>query len=68
MLWVAAIHLEVLMCVSGLDVQVSADLAVPQVDNIANPRFLTVKRFASDDFVRRKNIFRTGPVNSKNIY
>ena len=32
MLWTAAIHLEVLMCVRGLDVQVSAHLAVPQVD------------------------------------
>ena len=32
MLWVATIHLEVLVCVCGLDMQVSADLAVPQVD------------------------------------
>ena len=32
MLWTAAIHLEVLMCVRGLDVQVSAHLALPQVD------------------------------------
>ena len=33
MLWEAAFHLEVLVCVSGLDVQVSAYLAVPQVDS-----------------------------------
>ena len=33
MLWMAAIHSEVLMCVRGLDVQVSADLAVHQVDS-----------------------------------
>ena len=32
MLWMDAIHSEVLMCVRGLDVQVSADLAVHQVD------------------------------------
>ena len=33
MLWVEAIHSEVLMCVCGLDMQVSADLAVRQVDS-----------------------------------
>ena len=32
MLWMAAIHSEVLMCVGGLDVQVCADLSVRQVD------------------------------------
>ena len=32
-LWVATIHSEVLVqCVRGLDIQISADLAVPQVD------------------------------------
>ena len=31
MLWVATIHLEVLMCFRGFDMQISADLAVPQV-------------------------------------
>ena len=32
MLWMVTIYLEVLMYVSGLDMQVSADLAVRQVD------------------------------------
>ena len=32
MLWMAAIHLEVLMCVCELDVQVRADLSIRQVD------------------------------------
>ena len=31
MMWVAAIHPEILMCVHGFDVQVSAYQAVPQV-------------------------------------
>ena len=31
MLWMATIHSEVLVSVRGLDMQVSADLAVPQV-------------------------------------
>ena len=32
MLWMAAVHSKVLMCVRGLDMQVSANLAVLQVD------------------------------------
>ena len=32
MLWVETVYSTVLVCVRGLDVQVSADLAVPQVD------------------------------------
>ena len=31
MLWVATMHSEVLVCGRGLDMQVSADLAIPQV-------------------------------------
>ena len=33
MMWVATIHPEVLMCVRGLDMQVGAYQAVPQVDS-----------------------------------
>ena len=33
MMWVATIHTEVLMCVRGLDMQVGAYQAVPQVDS-----------------------------------
>ena len=33
MMWVATIHLEVLMCVHVLDIQVSAYLAIPQADS-----------------------------------
>ena len=32
MMWVAAIHPEILTCVCGIDVQVGAYQAVPQVD------------------------------------
>ena len=32
MMWVATIHPEVLMCVHGLDMQVSAYQAIPQTD------------------------------------
>ena len=32
MMWVAAIHPEILMCVRGFDVQVSAYQAIPQAD------------------------------------
>ena len=33
MMWVAAVHLEVLVRVRGLDVQVSAYQVIPQVDS-----------------------------------
>ena len=32
-MWVATIHPEVLMCVRGLDIQVSAYQAIPQADS-----------------------------------
>ena len=32
MMWMATIHTEILVCVRGLDVQVGAYQAVPQVD------------------------------------
>ena len=32
MMWVAVIHLEILMCVGGFDMQFGAYQAVPQVD------------------------------------
>ena len=32
-MWVATIHPEVLMCVRGLDMQVSAYQAIPQADS-----------------------------------
>ena len=34
MMWVATIHSEVLMCICGLDMHVSANRAVPQVDPV----------------------------------
>ena len=33
MMWVATIHPEILMCVLGLDMQVSAYQAIPQPDS-----------------------------------
>ena len=42
MMWVATIHTEVLMCARGLDMQVSAYQAIPQVDSrIAEGHFIS---------------------------
>ena len=55
-------------CTSSLRTHISTSEWIAATHKIANPRSLTVKRFASDESVQRKNIFRSGSANSRNIY